>query len=97
MLALGLVALAGAAGHEDVIAYAAPLLGVVLPLVAGRYIGEDKIVRVAGRLQRRTRRPELARARMPRRRRRLAALVPRGPRLLATALAERAPPPVLLA
>jgi hypothetical protein len=94
-LAVGLAVLAAVAGHEDVVAYAAPLLGVVLPLLAGRYVGEDHIARIAARAQRHKgphRRPAV---RLVVRRRPARVLAPRGTRLLATALAERAPPALL--
>jgi hypothetical protein len=66
----------------------APVLVLVLPLLAGRYVGEEQIARLAAR--RRVvvvRRPV---ARTPRIRPR--ALVPRGGLLLAAALAQRGPP-----
>jgi hypothetical protein len=91
-LAVGLALLAAVTGHEDVVAYAAPLLGVVLPLLAGRYIGEDKIARIAAHVQRRRRPRYRAVTRIASRRRHVRVLAPRGTRLLARALAERAPP-----
>ena len=70
----------------------APLALLLLTLVAGRYVGEERIARLAARLQRRT----------PRARRRLQArpsppsVLPRGGRLIAASLAQRGPPAVLV-
>jgi hypothetical protein len=84
-----LLALAAIAGHMDVVAYAVPLLAVALPLVAGRYLGEEALERLRERRQP-ARRPA-ATGLLPAARR--AALVfPRGGRLIAHALAERGPP-----
>jgi hypothetical protein len=80
------------AGIGDGLAMVAPALLLLLPLLAGRYVGEDALARV-----------QLARAAPPARRRRArpaapshpaVALVPRGGLLLASSLATR-PPPVL--
>jgi hypothetical protein len=84
-----LMLVAGVAGHEGLIAYAAPLLVLVLPLLAGRYLGEERLVRVVARA-RRSRRPRAAAARPTVRR--PGALVPRGGSLIASALAKRPPP-----
>jgi hypothetical protein len=92
VLAGGLALLAAVAGQEELVAYAAPILGVLLPLLAGRYIGEDRIARIAGRLQRRGRPHRQLGAPLVVRRRLDRVLMPRGPRLLASALAERPPP-----
>jgi hypothetical protein len=64
-------------------------------LLAGRYVGEERIARLAARFVSRARRivPRLV-ARLPRAPR---ALAPRGGRLLACSLAERGPPAVLAA
>ena len=53
VLASMLVLLAALAGHEELLAFAAPVLVLVLPLLAGRYVGEDRIARVAGTPRRR--------------------------------------------
>lgn len=72
---------------------AAPVLLLLLPLLMGRYVGEDDLVRLAAR-------------RSPPRRRvapgvrpvlRAPRALPRGGRLIAVALAERGPPAALLA
>jgi hypothetical protein len=76
--------------------YAAPLLIVALPLVAGRYVGEERIVRLAGMAGRRRRRAE-PRASAPAGTRRALRAVPRGGRLIAHSLAVRPPPAVALA
>ena len=90
-LASLMVLVAGAAGHEEVVACSAPLLVLVLPLLAGRYIGEERIARGVARLRRR--RPRHRPVPTPRRLPRPAAvLIPRGGELIASALAERAPP-----
>jgi hypothetical protein len=94
-LASVLMLLAGAAGHEELLAYCGPLLMLGLPLLAGRYIGEEQIARVAARLRgRRVRRRAMpAPARSPRP---AAVLAPRGGDLIAAALAERPPPALAL-
>lgn len=81
------------AGHEQLLAYAAPVLVLVLPLLSGRFVGEERIAQVAaGR-----------RSRLAPRMRPVVALagwsprvlsVPRGGRLIAQSLAVR-PPPVV--
>jgi hypothetical protein len=68
-----------------------PALVLLLPLLAGRYLGEESLQRLAARMKaprRRASRP--ASAPLPRRRPRTAVV--RGGRLLAAALAERGPP-----
>lgn len=69
-----------------------PALVLALPLVAGRYLGEDTLERLAARraVPRRRRFGGTVVAFAPRRRPR--ALVARGGLLLAAALAERGPP-----
>ena len=47
------------AGLTEVLAYAAPLLVLLLPLLAGRFVGEERIARAAARI-RRARRPRPA-------------------------------------
>jgi hypothetical protein len=67
-----------------------PALVLVLPLLAGHYLGEETLERLAGRAAApRRRRPTFA-AQLPRRRPR--ANPARGGRLIAAALAERGPP-----
>jgi hypothetical protein len=68
-----------------------PALVLLLPLLAGRYVGEDALERFAARRsQPRGRASRAASAPLPRRRPR--TVVVRGGRLIAAALAERGPP-----
>jgi hypothetical protein len=70
-----------------------PALVLALPLLAGRYVGEDTLERLVARVAvPRRRRVPSAGACPPRRRPRATAL--RGGRLIAAALAERGPPSV---
>jgi hypothetical protein len=89
-VAAALACLLALAGHPELLAYAAPLLVVALPLVLGRYLGEETLDRLRARPKRRARHP--LRATLPLSGRRTAALVPRGARLIAHSLAERGPP-----
>ncbi len=79
------------AGLTEVLAYAAPLVVLLLPLLAGRFVGEERIARAAARI-RRARRPRPALAAAPITWLRGMTLIPRGGRLLARALAVRPPP-----
>ncbi len=86
------VTLLGAlAGLTEALAYAAPLLVLLLPLLAGRFVGEERIARAAARI-RRARRPRAAVAVAPVTWLRGMTLVPRGAGLIARALAVRPPP-----
>jgi len=99
MLALGLLAvlvaltqtLAPLSGLGTGLLYLAPALILALPLLAGRYVAEDKVARLAAGVVwwRRRRAVNRLVARLPRSPRVLAA---RGGRLLADGLAERGPP-----
>lgn len=95
LAAFGVVLAARVAGVCDGIEHLAPALLLALPLLAGRYVGEDKLVALAERFQ-----PSgvvrVARltARLPRAPR---VAIARGGALLAAGLAERGPPAVLLA
>lgn len=99
MLAIGLLAVVVALtqtvaplhGLETGLLYLAPALFLALPLLSGRYVGEDEIARLALgvrwlRLRRSARR--LA-AQLPRP---AQVLVARGGRLIAAGLAQRGPP-----
>jgi hypothetical protein len=77
-------------GVEAALAYLAPALLILLPLISGRYPGDEALVRVAARRSRPARRPRQAPP--PRRRRRPETLLPRGGRLVAASLAGRGPP-----
>jgi hypothetical protein len=92
-LTLALVAVQALTGAEVLLA--SPALVLALPLLAGRYVGEGRIAKLAARLHADA--PRAARqllARLPRAPR---ALLPRGGRLLASGLAERGPPAALAA
>jgi hypothetical protein len=67
-----------------------PALVLLLPLLAGRYLGEETLERLAARRATPSLRRRPASAALPRRRPR-ATLI-RGGRLLASALAVRGPP-----
>jgi hypothetical protein len=67
---------------------ALPALLLFLPLLAGRYVGEGRLARLAARLRPR-RRPPVATFGGARRTPRVP---PRGGRLIAAALAQRGPP-----
>jgi hypothetical protein len=89
---LALAALVHVAGAEALLA--APVLALLVPLLAGRYVGEEQIARLAAARAPRTcpsRRSRRSSAvlRAPR------VLMPRGGRLLATSLAVRPPPTAL--
>jgi hypothetical protein len=100
-LLLGLAALTllfavvqSAAGISADVLLAAPALVLLLPLLAGRYLGEDGLARLGAALAPVRRRPPVARiAPSPRAPRVLA----RGGRLIAEALARRGPPASQLA
>jgi hypothetical protein len=79
-------------GVDAALAYLAPSLLILLPLLSGRYPGEEALVRAAARRARPVRRGRPAA--VPRRRAR-DALLPRGGRLVGAALAGRAPPRAL--
>jgi hypothetical protein len=88
--------LAEAAGAlAPALLYAAPLLVVALPLIAGRYLGEDRIVCLARAAGQRRRRP-VQRLSAPAGARQAMRAVPRGGRLIADSLAVRPPPAALL-
>jgi hypothetical protein len=89
-----LLLVAALIGHPDLLVYAAPVFLLAVPLLAGRYVGEDRLERLRARVVGTRRRRPVSAARPPARR--PAALLPRGGRLIADALAVR-PPPALLA
>jgi hypothetical protein len=87
-LTLVLVMVQAATGAEVLLA--SPALVLALPLLAGRYVGERGIARLASRFVVRVGRAARAlSARLPRAPR---AVLARGGRLLAASLAERGPP-----
>jgi hypothetical protein len=71
-----------------------PALLLLLSLAMGRYVGEASLARIARASDRPARRPAPAGGHARSRARRI---LPRGGLLIATALARRGPPPVLLA
>jgi hypothetical protein len=83
-----------ATGISADVLLAAPGLLLLLPLLAGRYVGEERIARLSAWLAAPRRRPAAVQAipclRAPR-------LLARGGRLIAVSLAERGPPALLLA
>jgi hypothetical protein len=89
-----LLLIAALAGHPELLPYAAPLFLLAVPLLAGRYVGEERLERIRSGLRPARRRPPRTAA--PPARRRPMALFPRGGRLIAHSLAER-PPPALAA
>jgi hypothetical protein len=77
-------------GVEAAFAHLAPALLILLPLLGGRYPGDEALVRAAARRARARGRPRGAAA--PSRRRPPHVVLPRGGRLVGAALAGRAPP-----
>ncbi|HEY2333715.1 MAG TPA: hypothetical protein VGH58_01735 [Solirubrobacterales bacterium] len=80
------------AGSTDVLLFLAPALLVIAPLIAGHYVGETLIAKLATKQPGRRNRTA-ARAPTPRP---PAVWLPRGARLIALSLAERPPPARLL-
>jgi hypothetical protein len=79
----------GAAGIPADALIALPALLLLLPLAAGRYVGSERLVRLARRVPR----PRLPRgARAVARRRPALRPAPRGGLLIAVSLARRGPP-----
>jgi hypothetical protein len=83
---------AALAGHAELLSYAAPLFLLVVPLLAGRYVGEERLERMRSGMRQGRRLPP--RGTPPVTGRRLVAALPRGGRLIAHSLAERPPPPL---
>jgi hypothetical protein len=84
---LGLL-VAAAAGLDGDALLAVPALLLLLPMLGGRYIGEDALVRLVARALPRRRRIAPAAPR----RRAFTPVLPRGGRLIAAGLAHRGPP-----
>jgi hypothetical protein len=92
-LTLGLACLTLVGLHSDVLLLV-PVLFVALPLLAGRYVGEEHLARLAAAYVPKRRRAAGSLAPTTPRRPRV---LPRGGRLIAASLAERPPPvPALL-
>jgi hypothetical protein len=80
-------------GSTDVLLFLAPALLIAIPLLCGRYFGEELIAKLAARRDRRPRRARLALPLTPGAPR---TWRPRGRRLIALSLAKRPPPLRLL-
>lgn len=91
-LTLGWVAILALTGSTDALLFLAPALLIAIPLLGGRYLGEEMIARFVARRTRPRRRPAALRTAPPV----PATWIPRGTRLIAFGLAKR-PPPALLA
>ena len=81
-------------GMETGVLFLSPAIVLLASLLTGRYVGEDRLARLAA-----SRRPPRRRAQartVPTAAARRRPLMPRGGRLVATSLAVR-PPPALLA
>jgi hypothetical protein len=89
-----LLLLSALVGHADLLPYAAPLFLLAVPLLAGRYVGEERLERMRSGL--RTAPLRASRVEEPPAFRRPVVWLPRGGRLIARSLAER-PPPALAA
>src|SRR4051812_50013351 len=76
-------------GCQAGLLYLAPALVLALPLLLGRYVGEEQLVELAARPLEQTHRRALRLARP----RRYARGVPRGGRVGAPRVGQRAPPP----
>ena len=83
-----------ATGISGDVLLAAPALILLLPLLAGRYVGEDGIARLCASVSPPRRRAALARLVGPLR---APAALARGGRLIAVALGRRGPPAYALA
>jgi hypothetical protein len=88
------VAVLAAAGSTDALLFLMPALLIAIPLLGGRYLGEELIVRLAARRARPSRRatgsPAWLAPPAP------ESWRPRGTGLLAFSLAKRPPPALLL-
>jgi hypothetical protein len=87
-LTLGLASLTLVGVHSDLL-LAAPALVFALPLLAGRYVGEEQLARLAAAFVAARRRPA---AQLVPTVRRAVHRLPRGGRLIAASLAVRPPP-----
>ncbi|HEX5712474.1 MAG TPA: hypothetical protein VFX85_04085 [Solirubrobacterales bacterium] len=80
-------------GSTDALLFMAPALLIAIPLLGGRFFGEELIVRLAARRARPRRCSEVAAPLSPPT---SSVWLPRGARLIATSLAKRPPPALLL-
>jgi hypothetical protein len=76
-------------GYQSGLLYLAPALVLALPLLLGRFVGEDQLAGLAGRAATRPRRRRVLRVAPPRSR---ARVMQRGGRLVASGMAKRPPP-----
>jgi hypothetical protein len=83
------VAVLGITGSTDALLFLAPALLIVIPLLGGRYVGEELIAKFVAR-RARVRRRSTAPLRLPPPS--PATWLPRGTRLIAFGLAKRPPP-----
>ena len=90
-LTIAVAALTLVGVHSDIL-LALPALLFALPLLAGRYVGEEHLAKLAAAFVATRRRPS---ATLPTKARRAPLAVPRGGRLIAAALAVRPPPAAL--
>jgi hypothetical protein len=88
LLSMAFLVLQPLTGLNPDVLLAAPVLLVFLPLLVGRYVGEDGLVRLAAR----SHAPRLRATSRSRPELRAPRVVARGGRLIAVALAERGPP-----
>lgn len=93
VLTLGWIAVLGATGSTDVLLFLAPALLIVTPLLAGRYVGEELIAKLARRPRPAARSSRATAWSLPP----APAVWPAGRnRLIASSLAKRPPPAALL-
>lgn len=90
---LGWVALLAGTGATEALLFLAPALLIAIPLLAGRYVGEELIAKLAARAARRPRPPHATAPSAPAV---AQVFLPRGARLIAHSLAKRPPPVALL-
>ena len=91
-LSVAFVAVQSLTGLSPDVLLAAPALLLFLPLLAGRYVGEERLARLAAR----SRAPRVRAVSSSRPVLRAPRVLARGGRLIAVALAERAPPALLI-
>jgi hypothetical protein len=92
-LSVLLALLVSISGIDADVLLATPVLILLLPLLAGRYVGEEGIARLGARLAAPARRLAPGAVVVPRRGPRA---LPRGGRLIAESLARRGPPALAL-
>jgi hypothetical protein len=93
VLTLCWVAILGVTGSTDALLFMAPALLIVVPLLSGRYVGEELIARLARRPRRKARPARASAWSLPP----MPAFRPAGrDRLIASGLAKRPPPASLL-